>query len=1308
MASTSLPVDIPRMTGQNYIIVNLGTNGPSISGNPSFTSHTGLSAISNPVVHSDTANGFAISAKVVSSATDGDTVVFSIGRLTGYKAISNAYTSSMSMTLKSKGGKGDDTEWASGSNTFSIVLLLTGQGSPPVMDVYLVDEIVSNARIGLLSTKEWSPVVGDATKKYKTTDIFHTGTDKSNVYFQLSLSNSESDSLFGDCLFYGKPTTPESLVTVANKANTGDTIVPIVIKDRRKYTDQENCICVVPHLGISQATVKHDKVTLIDIECERSSSVNRLYANGDTLDMSIHAKSNSDDAYTYEQIEGTEPSYSCSCPNRDSNGNCRSQGGCTYTWGRGSDSASGIVASKWTIYKGNYAKAHANGVTWKDTYPPCSGWDGGAKVQCGPSFLYNDGNGSSLYEKKADMLVKWYEQGSPIDPSDSGSDTSSSDVIYECIENSDIYTYYQKREAYSKTFPGWSGPYGMSAGHTEASPEIITKNSSGVYTEGMTMEAIDPADDISDKIISDIGVGLMCVKPSWHHNDMAVVVGNDCCASTVGSDWAITAANKAGWNPAGAFLSEYSPLVRYMTPFASKQLKGTAQISISDMPRIDCNTQKVMSYYYKRAEKCEGGVILKDDDGNISAHNPMGNIDGSTLYEIDAEILVDYSTSLASALDSDMELNMYRSGGGPHEGVSSLFGCDTADFEGGIYYHIKKYSVKEQTKGDRLNYKYHDCVSNSCGSGSQEDPSESDNPGSDGCPSGCVRVNLTPGTTFEIKCLYYLYLSDEPDNLDPDAPEPDTWIRSEKLVAHVVVDKNGFLGIDTNKQNEVTLKYRNYYIDGNDIDYSSSVSETYNSFDIEIETTNCADQGTMSIEVNDGNCHLISFFTLFCCGTDDGGEFIGVNCANVEHEAYCLKRSETYQDTPPGKLDTPQPVSYTYSSVSNVKNRCNQSSSSEPEESSSSCVPVSCKDHCYYSIDEGTSIDSDASVELSSEEDGYQIGTFKSDGVVRTAVVYPFEGPNKSGGRYRSIMCAHSTTINGSTIRAVAGTLSESDSEYWEGDGTYEIQVEYEGRSGTGSATMIPSDYTSLCSDLSIQEATYVCKEPIAVGYNLDNEYSFNLSYEGSTSSSSSTPSSDFIAYGSAFLIVYYTRTINGNNRIEKGEPAVIGEHNITDNSVEVRALKYIIPSIDSSAVIVHRYKVSGELDSNSNLKGDPSIESSSATIDIANIMSEIVDKSSEYKAMEPKITGDTSTNCPKYSYSYSRVDVLCTYTTNTDVLTYEDDIKGWMSNGIPTDFVTQKSTDGSLPDKMQDILNASIPDSKKNNSQYTVTMYRK
>ena len=1251
-SSNDLPVDIPRMGRQNFILVDVSSeSGPTVTQGPTFTCHTGIYGLESNYDIVYESDDVIIRAMI---DTTGD-VIFSAEAGSDYEPTDSISTVSGSISIVSMGSDA----WQSGVGRHEILIVLNGTsvGFPSPLNVHMISNNVHGKEIKLLATDTWSPIdKSTSTEHYSTKDICHVGT--SDVYFTRT-DSEDSDSTDDDYIFKGTPNVPESLVTVAIHKEDGLSILPIVVSDTRKYTDQENCICVIPNSGgSSQAKMRPGAAKLINIDSSDSDNwFNINIGNGDVLSLPSSG-------YNYEQDKKSDPTYA-TCPYRDSfTGECASPTGCVYDYENGIS----FTRSTWKLKDSGQVVATAPGLTNEDENPPCSGWSSGAVIHCEPSFLYSDNNGSSLYEYKATLWLSRYTKSK---------DGKCTEYLVE------EHTYYQKRSVYSKGFSRWTGSngYGQSNAYKEASPGIITKNGNNVYNTGFRLAPLNPSTDVRKQINDRFGVGLMCVPPSWNHLDMAVVAktksGAHGCASTIGGGYCLPL--EYGGSVNGAYLHAYNKLTRYMTPFESQPLVGTASLSGSSITP-GSNNQICMSFYYMFDGKQRGRVI-DNSSGTIQASGaniPSGigtGLSYDDVYEkISADIKVDASSSEDNG-SSDMELNLYYSDTANtcDASPSCIFGYGThGPFSGGIKYHINEYSVVNDRSTDSYEVEPYDCV--------ESDSSDSSS------TQGGLKIPLKEGTKIKVVLSYtFGYYGYEELGGDECTPHSEitatatlTFYESFdrfELKSLDTISMSGDLIYDKDMNTEVFM-----YAEINSSNTSSATFVIFFSsvFGILSDTAakNCGFSGAEILYPVDIRSHAIN-----CTVSSDssGNRYIELTKTSTGVEAL-----DVYAYEAEGKC-----------TISLVSGGGGGSDSGGGESE--------CKE-CRYKILKQSDSTTGHSYDFDLDSKDYIIRPFNTTEDICLSYVYPFEGPDISGNKYRSIMYAHHTQLSGGSMAL--------------GDPIDKLELTFDNK----SSNMMVGSYSDVAECVGVPNGRYICDKPSAVAANLDNTYSFNLSYGSSNSddSSSSSSSSDDATWypDGSFIALDIEQSRIHSQTIEEGDTTItsvdksrsryiyidvldfsqVYENSSSNDSITMpEAVK--LNNIDNM-YIVHR-SVKGYVYS------DTRIEIQASRISVKSALDKIKDLTDTYKSKSVNIVkNEYSLSCPTYKAIGKSVEVLCTYLSGPPA---DDDIKSWALNGIPNHFYTQLGSGLKPPtDGFSDILTASVTDSIYNNSRYVVTRYRK
>ena len=370
---------------------------------------------------------------------------------------------------------------------------------------------------------------------------------------------------------------------------------------------------------------------------------------------------------------------------------------------------------------------------------------------------------------------------------------------------------------------------------------------------------------------------------------------------------------------------------------------------------------------------------------------------------------------------------------------------------------------------------------------------------------------------------------------------------------------------------------------------------------------------------------------------------------------------------------------------------------------SDSCIPTTCDNHCYYTITFSRPRTSSYNAGISATK--CPIGDFISNNIVRMVSVYPFEGPDIAGDRYRAIMYAHSTKISGGNINTNSIEYSEDDPEYWQDIDRLTHVIPVTG--GVNSNTMLSlSSYDETFSPIAFDGIALISKEPESIDPNTDNNYTFHLSYSDSSSSSSS--SCLWCPVGCSFLIVYRHKSGSGKSTIKKGSKDVPRSYSYED-SVTLKGFQYIFgntdtPSSDAKSVLKIVRTVSGDPKNTEQL--DES--SSSVYMTIEDALEEIGTRCEEYKSKKASTDLSYSEECPNYKYDYDEVEVLCTYIHTYDEVADDyilsANAMSWATGGIKTlGFYTQLNSSDEIPSEMSDILSAG--DEYTYNHKFTANM---
>ena len=1238
-----LPVDIPRMTTRNYIVVDVSSpDGPVLHEHPDFYCHTSIESLDDIVIYNT--NEITINASVI----DGK-VEFTASGTAYYEPLSGLSEGSCTIGIESKGSP---NAWAPGKAQYQVVVILngTGRGLPSPLNTHMINIPVSGSKTKLMHVDTWSPIdKSTSTERYSTKNIHHL--DASDSYFVRTNPN-DSNSSDDDHLFIVTPNVPESLVTVATHIDDGLSVVPIVISDTRKYTDQENCICVIPGKnGGGQAVMRPGSAKLINLDSDDPDSWFNIHiGNGDVMGL---GNSSDTEGYSTSQQAGTGPTYD-PCPYKDPyTGKCTSISGCVYDYDKGIH----ITKSTWKLYHKGSVMATASGLTPNDSNPPCAGWDHGAVIHCEPSLMYTDDNGTSLYEEKASLDLIHFEVGPKG----------------ECQEIQERHTYYQKRSVYSKSFSRWNCPngYGQQSKYKEASAGVITKNSSGVYNTGFSLAPLSVSSDIAEKISSKFGVGLMCVPPSWNHLDMAIVAStpssNEGCASVIGGSYCLPL-NYGGSNN-GAYLHAYNKLTRYMTPFEKKSLEGTASLSLDALQTCKSNKQIFMSYYYEH-EGSQDGVLLNDKNGLKAYRIGIPGAGSSDIESTHTSMTVDISVD-ASSSDTDLSsvpLNLYTSSAkeDPDASPDCLFGyIPTPESSGGLVYHLDKYNM-----GYTDTYKTYTVEPVEC-----DDSSDDESGGSSGCSNG-VRIPLKAGTKIKVEITWE-------DNVPKYACESSLSLNLSAVLTMVdddstIFESNPSDGFNASASGDWELYDSSEY-------YNPIVYGTFY-------------QITSFIYVEDLYCKPTKSFMDRCDLGDD------INAVTIPFMPYfgfdtCVyevKDGISYV-TVPRKVTLDGPGA-------TIKGTCTISLVGGSDDDDD------CSNKCRYDVKDEDSNKKSNSFKLNSDD--YSIKSWESPGSVCMPAVYPFEGPDIIGNNFRSIMCAHSTHILGGDA-----TYSESKNQ---------ISLE----SDNHNITMQLSSYDSLISNIKAKDVTYICNRPIPVNANLDNNYSFSLSYDTSGSNSSSSGGDSDVWYpNGAFIAAYRTIKKSQKQSIDKGSTTIPDPEDMeTDLVFEATVYNFSSVYINNSwsdtpismeeAITKEKnmgdmgikytvFGYSGPIPEPDDLIGGRNwlIASSMTSLDMA--MRDMADTVKKYKQnTAPDIDG--SKTCPEFKCEANSKEMLFTYAS---YIPDQDTVKRWVRLGLPRDFYTQLDSNFEYSKDSgpwRDILTASVTDTQYNNGKYVVTRYRK
>lgn len=1237
-----IPPDIPRMTGQNYIMLDVSdTSGPALLSHPEFYCHTTIDSVVEEV-YSGSSYGVVIKAYV----TDG-IVSFNTEATAGYKPTDGVHTDSCTISLTSKGSDGS---WNPGTGTHNIIVVLNGTGTslPMPLNKHIEQEEVSAFKTHLLY-RDWSAVSPlTPADKFATKTLYYNNTKE--PYFTLT-DTEDSDSLWDDYLFEGIPKSPESLVAVAYHKEKGLSVIPVVITDNRKYTAQENAICVVQRNNDSQAKMYPENARLIDINIDSSDSAvwfDKNIGNGDILVLP-HTPSNY--RYRCTQTVGSPPVYT-TCPYKDtSTGECTSRYGCTYNYNNNVT----ITKSNWYIRFNNKPVSNASGITHNDKNPPCYGWTSGAVVNCDPSFLFSDDEGTSMYEYKGSLeLTHFYKDENGM-----------------CAEYTSDHAYYQKRYRYSKKFHNWPTYGDLGYGQInkpEASADIITKNESDVYNVGFTMAPLNPNMDVSDDVNKTIGVGLMCVPPSHNHLDMAIAVGNNSgykgCASTIGGDYCLPL--DYGGYTNGAYLQSYSPLTRYMTPFESTPLKGTASVSIKTASLSPSKKRLCMSYFYRLKGNQGGSLIVRNAYGSsyvycIGIPAGRGSINlARSYYNIEADIAVDVDTDSSTSDAYNIPINLYKSSAknDPNAYPDCMFGYDTGIApSGGVIYHINTYKIEKNTQNLPAYY---------------IDTNEKCIEGGGGGSSGKIRIPLVTDTQIEVV-------------MDCDITETN-WYHASCTITGTGTLK--FNGSSSFREGSSTI----------------NVSGSYNKY---------PDAGSLGGHYMYGDINSTRYYfdagihTVLTFIDYDAGFMLDI-IAEFTYSIYTDANGKDYIELNPQSTNIQ--VYHTTGQVFDITGTCTISLVNSG--GSSKC--------CVYDIKYDGTAPTYIKRTFNISQNNYTIQKFKSSDTLYMSAVYPFEGPDIRAGKYRSIMSAHSTAILGggttyeepvSSIQlkkgsqtvdmsvgsytAIVGNSDVEDALYISDkpisvpiahDNNYKFSLSYD--SNDSSSSSGSSDSTTWYPDkafVALHEITEISQtKTIEKGSTtipvLDNE-----DIDGYL---------DFKAHVLDFSTVYDGRNDTNGTSMEKAVANV-------NKNVGAMYIKYSTLIFKEDFPLTDTFEV-------------PAIQT--VRITVAEALKKVATLTSSYKSSYGSEVGSGVSSCPDYRSSGICTTSLCTYmatppTTEVGVDGWTTALKSWANNGIPDHFYTQ--LDSSLNyntsnGPMSDILSASLPNSDYYyNSKFVVTMYR-
>lgn len=1248
-----LPVDIPRMTTRNYIVVDVSSpDGPSLHEHPDFYCHTSIESLDDIVIYNT--NEITINASVI----DGK-VEFTASGTEYYEPLSGLFEGSCTIGIESKGSP---NTWAPGKAEYQVIVILngTGKGLPSPLNTHMINITVSGSKTKLMHVNTWSPIdKSTSTARYSTKNIHHL--DASESYFVRTNPN-DSNSSDNDHLFIGTPNVPESLVTVAFHTDDGLSIVPIVISDKRKYTDQENCICIIPGKdGGGQAVMRPGAAKLINLESDDPDNWFNIHiGNGDVIEL---GNSSDSEGYSTSQNEGTGPTYD-PCPYKDPSGKCTSISGCVYDYDKGIH----ITKSTWKLHHKGSVMATASGLTPNDSNPPCAGWDHGAVIHCEPSLMYTDDKRTSLYEEKASLDLIHFEVGPKG----------------ECQEIKERHTYYQKRSVYSKRFNRWKCPngYGQRFRYKEVSAGVITKNSSGVYNTGFTLAPLSVSSDIAEKISSNFGVGLMCVPPSWNHLDMAIVAStpssNEGCASVIGGSYCLPL-NYGGFNN-GAYLHAYNKLTRYMTPFEKKSLEGTASLSLDALQTCKSNKQILMSYYYSH-EGSQDGVILNDENGLKAYRIGIPGAGSSDIESTHTSMTVDISVD-ASSSDTDLSsvpLNLYTSSAkeDPDASPDCLFGyMSTAESSGNVFYHLDKYDMSSTNK-----YKTYTVEPVEC-----DDKSDSGSGGSSDCPDS-VRIPLKAGTKIKVEI---------------------TWAQTNiqyKCESSLSLALSAVLTMEYNNSNI------GYFDSGPSGVSGLSVSGDWNLYD----SNGLLPSPTVSGEFSRDYSYIYVYDLYvkptkdFINGCSDISDSLDPEDASIligpyfgsDTCAYEVKDGIPYA-TVPRKFPAVELIGQ------NIEGTCTISLVDESEGSDSDDDD----DCCRYDVKDEDSNSTNNSFELKSAD--YNIKSRKSPGSVCMPAVYPFEGPDIIGNNFRSIMCAHSTHI-------VEGKSTSTESK-----GQISLAVEANKPNITmnlnsyddGLLPAINENVTYICDRPIPVNANLNNKYSFSLSYDTSGS---NSSSSGSDSDVW-YPNGVFIA---AYRTIKKSQkqsidkgstTIPDLKDLEPMETDLVFEATVYNfSSVYINNSWSDTPISMEDAITKEKnmgdmgikytvFDYSGPIPKS---EQDFKLGYSYALRSIDDVLYEIPGRVNIYKAKTAPTIGGSKT-CPEFRCEASAIEMLFTYAS---YIPDQNTVKSWALSGLPRDFYTQLDSDfGYSKDNgpWRDILTASVTDTQYDNGKYVVTRYRK